>query len=463
MPRRVGRFEAAPDAEITRTAQHRLVWQGQDVARLRPGHSVLRPLVEVIGSDFLDGPLRERVRRRCQAFIDAEIATAFAPLFAALEAGRGTPKARGLLHRLAEGMGIARAEAEDSAAARSVRLVGGGLAWFLPTMMKPAPMALRAALLALGHNVSTPALPLPSLTAIPAEQPWPAGFAAGAGLDCRGSDPVTPRCGGEAGGGVAARHQGAGRPDAAAARLGLALVGQRRGVADGAAQLGLPADSGAQSRIRGIRAADAADAGAFESGPGAGAGRARATVGGTVLRQPLRNPGQLPRERRQGRRGEAMSAKAGKKAAPHEADWQRLDLWLWCARVAKGRSDCAQLVEDGAVRLNRQPTVKAHAKLRIGDVLSMGLRGEVRVWRVLALAARRGPAAEARLLYEELLETGAEAPDGRNPCAKPAPAAYRHAHEAPDGGAAPGEAQAEARDAMRDHPGDYPEDHHQER
>jgi ATP-dependent RNA helicase SUPV3L1/SUV3 len=177
MPRRVGRFEAAPDEEITRTPQHRLVWQGQEVARLKPGHSVLRPLAEVIASDFLDGPLRERVRRRCQAFVDAEIALVFAPLFVALEAGRGAPRARGLLHRLGEGMGLARAEAEDNLAGSPVRLAGGGIAWFLPAMMKPAPMALRAALLALGAGVAAPSLPLPSLTAIAAEQPWPTGFA----------------------------------------------------------------------------------------------------------------------------------------------------------------------------------------------------------------------------------------------------------------------------------------------
>ncbi len=177
MPRRVGRFEAAPDEEITRTPQHRLVWQGQEVARLRPGHSVLRPLVEVIGSDFLDGPLRERVRRRCQAFIDAEIAVVFAPLLTALEIGRAAPRARGLLHRLAEGMGVTRAEAEDNLAGCPVRLAGGGLAWFLPAMMKPGPMALRAALLALSAGIAAPALPLPSLTAISAEQPWRAGFA----------------------------------------------------------------------------------------------------------------------------------------------------------------------------------------------------------------------------------------------------------------------------------------------
>ena len=86
-------------------------------------------------------------------------------------------------------------------------------------------------------------------------------------------------------------------------------------------------------------------------------------------------------------------------------DWQRLDLWLWCVRLAKSRGDCARLVAAGAVRLNRQPTDKAHARLRVGDVLTLALHGKVRVWRVLALATRRGPAAEARTLYEDLSET----------------------------------------------------------
>ncbi|MBD0276273.1 MAG: RNA-binding S4 domain-containing protein [Acetobacteraceae bacterium] len=86
------------------------------------------------------------------------------------------------------------------------------------------------------------------------------------------------------------------------------------------------------------------------------------------------------------------------------ADWQRLDLWLWCARLAKTRSECARQVAGGAVRLNRQPTDKAHARLRVGDVLTIGIHGRIRVWRVLSLAERRGPPAEARTLYEDLSE-----------------------------------------------------------
>lgn len=68
------------------------------------------------------------------------------------------------------------------------------------------------------------------------------------------------------------------------------------------------------------------------------------------------------------------------------------------------RTDCAALVARGSIRINRQPTDKAHARLRIGDVLTVPVHGSVRVVRVVSLAARRGPASEARMLYEEISE-----------------------------------------------------------
>jgi ribosome-associated heat shock protein Hsp15 len=85
-----------------------------------------------------------------------------------------------------------------------------------------------------------------------------------------------------------------------------------------------------------------------------------------------------------------------------DREWQRLDKWLWCARFMRARSDCAGLVAQGGVRINRQVTDKAHARLRPGDVLTVPLRDDVRIVRVLALAARRGPPAEAATLYEEM-------------------------------------------------------------
>lgn len=83
--------------------------------------------------------------------------------------------------------------------------------------------------------------------------------------------------------------------------------------------------------------------------------------------------------------------------------WERLDVWLWYARVAKTRTACAQAVREGGFRLNRQPIEKPHARVRVGDILTFtSSQHAVRVWRILELGTRRGPPDEARTLYADL-------------------------------------------------------------
>lgn len=79
---------------------------------------------------------------------------------------------------------------------------------------------------------------------------------------------------------------------------------------------------------------------------------------------------------------------------------QRLDKWLWFARIIKSRTLAAQLVEDGKVRVNRVRATKPSQVVRSGDVLTIAVRGRIQVLKVLAASERRGPPAEARLLYE---------------------------------------------------------------
>jgi ribosome-associated heat shock protein Hsp15 len=90
----------------------------------------------------------------------------------------------------------------------------------------------------------------------------------------------------------------------------------------------------------------------------------------------------------------------------------------------RARADCGNLVAQGTIRINRQPTGKPHAKLRVGDVLTIPVRGAVRVLRVARLAVRRGPASEARLLYFDVTaeDTSDVIPA---PCAQPESSAYR--------------------------------------
>ena len=79
----------------------------------------------------------------------------------------------------------------------------------------------------------------------------------------------------------------------------------------------------------------------------------------------------------------------------------RLDQWLWFARFVKSRSLAARLCAAGAVAVNGIPAKKPNQTVRIGDVVVLPQGGWQRTVKVLALGARRGPAAEARLLYEE--------------------------------------------------------------
>ncbi|MGE5271787.1 MAG: RNA-binding S4 domain-containing protein [Thiohalocapsa sp.] len=79
----------------------------------------------------------------------------------------------------------------------------------------------------------------------------------------------------------------------------------------------------------------------------------------------------------------------------------RLDQWLWFARFVKSRSLAARLCSEGTVSINELAVKKANQAVRVGDVVVITYRGVQRSVRVLALGARRGPASEARLLYEE--------------------------------------------------------------
>lgn len=81
---------------------------------------------------------------------------------------------------------------------------------------------------------------------------------------------------------------------------------------------------------------------------------------------------------------------------------QRLDKWLWHARVVKARSSAAALVEAGHVRINGvREKAPGHA-VKAGDVVTVGLDNSVRVLRVVGFAERRGDAAAARVLYDDL-------------------------------------------------------------
>jgi ribosome-associated heat shock protein Hsp15 len=83
-------------------------------------------------------------------------------------------------------------------------------------------------------------------------------------------------------------------------------------------------------------------------------------------------------------------------------DRQRVDKWLWHARMVRTRSDAAALAEAGYVRLNGQRIGAASQPVRIGDILTLALDRSVRVLQVEGFCEKRGASASARALYRDL-------------------------------------------------------------
>ena len=94
-------------------------------------------------------------------------------------------------------------------------------------------------------------------------------------------------------------------------------------------------------------------------------------------------------------------------------DRQRIDKWLFFSRAVKSRSLAAKLVVAGRVRINRDKAAQASDLVKPGDVLTITLDRRIFVWKVLTAGVRRGPAEEARTLYEDI--SPPPAPTGEAP------------------------------------------------
>jgi ATP-dependent RNA helicase SUPV3L1/SUV3 len=161
MRERVQELEAGSDADFALGPAAELLWRGEAVARLAPGESALTPRVEVLATELLDPPLRERVRRRLAEWLDAHLRRALAPVFALREQAPGGA-ARGLAFVVAEGLGAASRRSvaaqvsalndEDRRGLSRLGVTIGRLAVFLPALQKPDAIRLRARLYAVRNG-----------------------------------------------------------------------------------------------------------------------------------------------------------------------------------------------------------------------------------------------------------------------------------------------------------------------
>jgi ribosome-associated heat shock protein Hsp15 len=84
------------------------------------------------------------------------------------------------------------------------------------------------------------------------------------------------------------------------------------------------------------------------------------------------------------------------------SDRQRIDRWLWHARLVRTRGDAAALAGAGFIRINGARIDAPGRMVRTGDVITVALDRRVRVLRVMGFATRRGPAGTITALYESL-------------------------------------------------------------
>ena len=89
----------------------------------------------------------------------------------------------------------------------------------------------------------------------------------------------------------------------------------------------------------------------------------------------------------------------------------RLDKWLWHARLFRSRSLASKFCLEGRIRIGGRVVEKAHQMVKPGDVLTFAHGRDVKVLKIVALGKRRGPAPEARTLYEDLSTPPPPAPE----------------------------------------------------
>ena len=167
IPRRIRHLEQDNDGAFT-LADDKLTWRGTPIARLAAGDTVLTPRIEVLHSDFLDGPARERLRKRAAAWLTRHIRAQLKPLIKAQEVELSAP-GRGLLFQLVEALGTlprrplaeqmkALTKADRKTLAElGVRL--GSASLFMPKLQHPRMLDLRARLWAVRQGCPLPALP----------------------------------------------------------------------------------------------------------------------------------------------------------------------------------------------------------------------------------------------------------------------------------------------------------------
>ncbi|WP_020590715.1 helicase-related protein [Kiloniella laminariae] len=168
MPARVTMLEEDNDGSFLLNDAAELTWRGIAVGKLVKGDIPLNPLVEVYGTEFLDGPMRERVRVRLNGWLERHLRAQLKPLFFLSEA-KLEGAARGISFQVLEGLGLVPRHLlrdqinglskVDRKALADLGLRLGRESVYLPNLNRPRPCRIRALLWAAWNELSVPDLP----------------------------------------------------------------------------------------------------------------------------------------------------------------------------------------------------------------------------------------------------------------------------------------------------------------
>ncbi len=178
MPRRIIRAETAADDAFTLTDDRFIEWEGAKIAKLKKSETFLKPAIDVIHSEFLDGLARERLRARLATWLATETEKRLGALLKAME----NPPAplRGIVHRLSESGGVLPPEPVAQELRQEAKTFGidlGRFAIYLPAALKPGAAKLRALFWGVWHDRNPPPLPAAGLVSAPMPKNWGADFA----------------------------------------------------------------------------------------------------------------------------------------------------------------------------------------------------------------------------------------------------------------------------------------------
>jgi ATP-dependent RNA helicase SUPV3L1/SUV3 len=164
---------AAADEAILLKPNGRIVWAGAEIARIEKGETALKPRLQLFADEHLAPSDRERIMKRLEAWLEAELGGKLKPLMLLSEASDLSGLARGLAFQLTENLGVLRrdsASAEikalDQAARAQLRKYGirfGAFNVYIPALLKPAAADLLLLLWSLhsgrDHGLDIEALP----------------------------------------------------------------------------------------------------------------------------------------------------------------------------------------------------------------------------------------------------------------------------------------------------------------